>query len=45
MKGKKAAEEDRLVNEIWKYGGERVRRKIWEICIIWKYNLERRGMT
>lgn len=41
MKGKKAVEEDRLVNEIWKYGGERVRRKIWEICnimerIIWK---------
>lgn len=35
MKGKKAAEEDRLVNEIWKYGEERVRRS-GRFNIIWK---------
>ncbi|XP_071577994.1 uncharacterized protein [Temnothorax nylanderi] len=32
MKEKKAAGTDGLPNEVWIYGGERLKEKIWEVC-------------
>lgn len=32
MKEGKAAGEDDIANEVWKFGREEVRRWLWEIC-------------
>lgn len=36
LKRGKVAGEDGLVNEVWRYKGEEVKKGIWEICGIWK---------
>lgn len=36
LKRGKVAGEDGLVNEVWRYEGEEVKKGIWEICGIWK---------
>lgn len=37
MKDRKAMGGDGIENEIWKYGGEKVKEGLWEICRkVWK---------